>query len=339
MSGDRRPPRSPVPVLCAAAGFAVVAALAGLFLGAVPVAPGEVLSALLGRAGEGVARDIVLLDRLPRVELGLAVGAALSVAGVLFQALLRNPLADPYLVGVGPGALLGASLAGALGLFGTEILWMPAPGVAAFVGAAVAAGAVLVVAGRGGAAAAPRVLLAGVAVGAFATALATWALYAESENWQNAIRWLLGNLAGADAKKIRVATAATLGLAAVTWWKARDLDALALGEDSARLGGVDATRTVFLLAGVGCVLVAAAVATAGLVGFVGLVVPHLARRAVGPGHRLLVPVAAGLGAGLLVLADALARTIARVEVPVGVVTALLGAPVFAAVVRRSGRPS
>jgi iron complex transport system permease protein len=338
VSGDRRTPRSPVVAIGAVSAFALVAALAGLFLGAVPVSPADVLRALLG-SGQGVARDIVLLDRLPRVELGLAIGAALSVAGVLFQALLRNPLADPYLVGVGPGALLGASVAGAMGLLGAELAGVSATGVAAFLGAAAAAAAVLLVAGRGGAAAAPRVLLAGVAVGAFATAVATWALYAESENWQNAIRWLLGNLAGADASKVRVAAASVVVLAAVTWWKARDLDALALGEDSARLGGVDATRTVFLLAGVGCLLVAAAVAVAGLVGFVGLVVPHLARRFVGPGHRLLVPVAAGLGAGLLVLSDALARTVSRVEVPVGVVTALLGAPVFAAVLRRTGRQS
>ena len=337
MSADRRAPRSPGAAIAAVIGFAAVAAVAGLLLGAVPTAPGDVLRALTGR-GEGVARDIVLLDRLPRVELGLAIGAALAVAGVLFQALLRNPLADPYLVGVGPGALLGASLAGAMGWLGGEVAGVSTTGVAAFAGAAAAAAAVLAVAGRGGVAAAPRVLLAGVAVGAFATAVATWALYAESESWQNAIRRLLGDLSGADTAKIRVAVVAVVLLAAVTWWKARDLDALALGEDSARLGGVDATRTTFLLAAVGCLLVAAAVAAAGLVGFVGLVVPHLARRAVGPGHRLLVPVSAGLGAGLLVLSDALARTVARVEVPVGVVTALLGAPVFAVVLRRAGRP-
>jgi iron complex transport system permease protein len=133
---------------------------------------------------------------------------------------------------------------------------------------------------------------------------------------------------------VRVAALATLGLAAVAWWRARDLDAVALGEDAARLSGVDVRRAVPALAAAGCLLTAAAVATAGLVGFVGLVVPHAARRLAGPTHRALVPVAGLLGGGMLVLSDAVARAVARVEVPVGVVTALVGAPVFALLLRR-----
>ncbi len=168
------------------------------------------------------------------------------------------------------------------------------------------------------------------------TAVATWALYVENESWQDAVRWLLGSLAFADAPRIALAAVATGVLTVLAAARARDLDALALGDEAARLSGVDTTRTVRGLAAAGCVLVAAAVASAGLVGFVGLVVPHVARRLAGPRHRRLLPVAALLGGGLLVAADAIARS-AKAEVPVGVVTALLGAPVFAVLVRRSAR--
>jgi iron complex transport system permease protein len=328
----------PATGVALAFAFATVAAVAGVLLGPAPLGLAETVAAVARSADASeAATDIVWRDRVPRVGLGLAVGAGLSVAGVLFQSLLRNPLADPYLVGVGPGALLGAALAGAAGLTGATLLGFSALGVASFVGALCAAALVLLVAGGGGRAGVARLVLAGVAVGSFVTAVATWALYVETELWQNAVRWLLGSLAWADRDRIVVAAVATAGLALLAFWRARDLDALSLGEDSARLGGVDVTRAVPLLVAAACALTAACVATAGLVGFVGLVVPHAARRLVGPLHRRAIPVAAGLGAGLLVLADALARTVARVEVPVGVVTALLGAPAFALLVRRAGR--
>ena len=335
---DRGPLSRPATGVLLALAFAAAAALAGVLVGPANLGLSETVAALLRSPGatQGTL-DIVWIDRVPRVALGLAVGAGLSLAGVLFQSLLRNPLADPYLVGVGPGALLGAALAGAMGLLGTAVLGFPTVGIAAFLGALGAAALVLFVAGGGGRAGVARLVLAGVAVGSFVTAVATWALYVETELWQNAVRWLLGSLAWADGERIVVAAVATVGLAVLALWRARDLDALSLGEDSARLGGVDVVRAVPLLVAAACALTAACVATAGLVGFVGLVVPHAARRLVGPLHRRVIPVAAGLGAGLLVLADAVARTVARVEVPVGVVTALLGAPAFALLVRRAGR--
>lgn len=320
-----------------ALAFAAAAAVVAVLVGPARLSIGDALAALLGGDASPAAKDIVWVERVPRVALGLAVGAGLSVAGVLFQSLLRNPLADPYLVGVGPGALFGAAVAGAFGLVGTSVLGFGAMGIASFVGAIGAAALVLFVTGRAGRASAPRIVLAGVAVGAFTTAIATWALYAESENWQNAVRWLLGSLAWANPARVTVATAAAVGLALVAFWRARDLDALSLGEDSARLGGVDVRRVVPALLLAACALTAAAVATAGLVGFVGLVVPHAARRLSGPLHRRAVPVAAGLGAGLLVLSDAAARVATRVEIPVGVVTALVGAPAFALLLRRTNR--
>ncbi|MCC7139162.1 MAG: iron ABC transporter permease [Planctomycetes bacterium] len=330
------PRRSLAAALAVATGLALVAVTVDLFLGAARLAPRDVLAALVGGDVAPWVRDVVWLDRVPRVALGLAVGAALAVAGTLFQALVRNPLADPYVIGVGPGALLGAAGAGALGFSGRSVGGLSAAAVGAFAGAVLAAALVLGVAGRRGRDAGARLLLAGVAVGAFVTAVATWALYVENESWQDAVRWLLGSLAFADAPRIALAAVATGALTLLAWARARDLDALALGDEAARLCGVDTTRTVRGLAAAGCVLVAAAVAAAGLVGFVGLVVPHVARRLAGPRHRRLLPVAALLGGGLLVAADAIARS-AKAEVPVGVVTALLGAPVFAVLVRRSAR--
>ena len=333
---DGRLFRRAVPAVLVALVFALFAAALAVFLGPARLSFHDALEALLGGGAPGFAHDVVWIDRVPRIELGLAVGAALAVAGVLFQAVLRNPLADPYLVGVGPGALLGAAVGGALGLASTTLGGFSALGACAFAGSALVSLVVLRIAGSGRASA-TRLLLAGVAVGSFTTAVATWALYAESEDWQNAVRWLLGSLAWADGARIVLAASAAIALACLAWFKARDLDALALGEDAARLSGVDAARASRVLALAACLLVAAAVATAGLVGFVGLVVPHVARRLVGPSHRGLVPVAALLGAGLLVLADGVARVAARVEVPVGVVTAILGAPVFAVIVARAGR--
>jgi len=338
-SPNRR--RAPVPAL--ALLFALAAAAVALALGRAPISVGDVVKAL---AGGDVAPDVLSIvrqDRLPRVLLGLGVGAALATAGVLLQALLRNPLADPYVVGVGPGALLGAAVGGALGLGTTTVLGLSGAGACAFAGAALATALVLGIArgegaaGGGAGGSSTRLVLAGVAVGSFATAIATWTLYVEDPSWQQAIQWLLGTLAWADGARVGVAGGAAVLLLAFAWTRARELDALAMGEEAARHVGVDVVRAVPLLAGVACLLTAATVATAGLVSFVGLVVPHLARRLVGPGHRLLLPTAAALGAGLLVLADGVARRAASVEIPVGVVTALVGAPVFALLVVRGRR--
>ena len=292
------------------------------------------LRALAG--GEGAdprAVAIVREFRLPQVALGLAVGAGLAVAGTVLQSVLRNPLADPYLIGVGPGALLGATAAVALGVSAATVGGFSAIGALACAGALGAAFLVQGAAGRAGRADPARLVLAGVAVGAFVSALANVLLAARGEAWQNVARWLFGSLGWADGPRIAVCATSTVGLTALAWGRARDLDALTLGKDAARLLGVDVARAGLGLVAAACLHAAAAVATAGLIGFVGLVVPHVARRLAGPNHRALLPAAACLGAGLLVLADGVARV---VSLPVGVVTALLGAPFFAAIVRRSG---
>jgi len=287
---------------------------------------------LLGPAG--LDAEIVRDVRAPRVLVGLLVGASLAVAGVLFQALLRNDLAEPYLVGVGPGAALGVTVVAVLQ--GTE--GVPPPflrGLAAFAGAVGVGALVFAGARRAGRVSAATLLLSGVALGFLAQALATGALYVAVPRWDLVVQWLLGSLAAVDlgdAWRVSAALAAALGVAL---WRARDLDALTLGEDAAWLVGVDARRALPLLGGAACLLAAAAVATAGLIGFVGLIVPHLARRLVGASHRSLLPAAALLGGGLLVVADALARVLVPpLEIPPGVVTAVVGAPVLLFLLRR-----
>lgn len=329
--------------LMLAAALVLLAGLGALLLGSTTVAPvpgqaslgpADVWGSLTGADVPDGVRRIVLEVRLPRVLTGLLVGALLAVAGVLFQALLRNDLAEPYLVGVGPGAALGVTLA-ALAAGGEHL---PAPwlrGGCAFLGAVGLAVLIFLAARRAGRVGAASLLLHGLALGLLVQALATGLLYVTVARWDVVMRWLLGSLVSADyGDVLRLAVVLALGLAVVLW-RARDLDALSLGEDGAWLLGVDARRAYPLLGGVACLFSAAAIATAGLIGFVGLVVPHLTRRWAGAPHRGLLAGAALMGAGLLVLADALARILAPpLEVPPGLLTAALGAPVLLALLRR-----
>ncbi len=316
-------------------GFVLLAGLVSLMMGAYWVGPGALWDGLLGGPDASTAGEVVHVTRLPRLALGFLVGAALSVAGVLFQALLRNELAEPYLLGVGPGALLGVTVAAVIA---GDVVAPPmlSRGVLAFAGAVGVAILVFSFARRAGRRPAVTVLLAGVAVGATVHAIASGMLYMQRD-WHATVRWLLGdlNLAGWDQVLVLapVAVVGTLG----AWLFARDLDVLTLGETSAWYAGVAVRRALWLFGGLGCLLAAATVAQCGLVGFVGLVVPHLGRRLLGTGHRTLIPAAALLGGGLLVLADGFARTLlAPRELPLAVVTAALGAPVLAALVLRRG---
>lgn len=307
--------------------------LAGWVLLLALVLSAVVVGLLLGPAG--LDAEIVRELRAPRVLVGLLVGAALAVAGVLFQALLRNDLAEPYLVGVGPGAALGVTLA-ALCVGGEGVPSAEVRSLAAFAGAAGVAALVFTGARRAGRMSAASLLLSGVALGLLVQALATGLLYVAVPRWDRVMQWLLGYLVATDLDDaLRVGAVLVVGLG-VALWRARDLDALTLGEDAAWLAGVDARRALPLLGGVGCLLAASAVATAGLIGFVGLIVPHLARRVVGAGHRALLPASALLGGGLLVLADALARVLhPPLEIPPGLVTAAVGAPVLLLLLRRA----
>ena len=311
--------------------FAAVAALVGLCLGPSGATPTEVLGALAGD-GEGTVETIVREIRLPRVLLGLLVGGALAVAGVLLQALFRNDLAEPYLVGVGPGAFLGVTVAA------LAAAALPGPalrGLAAFGGAVVVSAVVFTAARRRGRDTGPTLLLAGVAIGAFVSSVATALLYVAIPRWDRVVYWLLGHLAPRPGAEIAMVAGVLAVAFAIAFVRARDLDAVALGEEGAWLVGVHVRRLVAVQGLLACLLAAAAVSVAGLIGFVGLLVPHLARGLVGPGHRRLLPTALALGGGLLVLADGLARVVhPPLELPVGVVTAALGAPFLAWILLR-----
>jgi iron complex transport system permease protein len=264
--------------------------------------------------------------RLPRVALAALVGAALGGSGAALQGVLRNALAEPYLLGVSGGAAVGAVAAVSLGVSAPGILPL-----AAFGGAVTAAALVVAVARAGGSASDVRLLLtAGVVVGAFANAAVMVALAdAPPDRVRGALWWMMGSVAGASWSQVAwLAIYATVALAALVAW-GRDVDALALGDEPAAALGVDVGRAVWRVFFAASLLAAASVAAAGLVGFVGLVVPHLARAAGARAHRALVPAAAVGGAALVVAADLAARTLrAPVELPLGAVTALVGVPFF-----------
>lgn len=309
-----------------------LAGVAGLTLGPVRIGLGGVLRALAG-AGDiqtvGIVRDL----RLARVVLAVITGAGLGMSGAALQGTLRNALAEPYLLGVSGGAAVGAVLAVVAGV--------SAPGalpLAAFAGAAGAVALVLLIARAARGRADPRVLLmAGVVVGAFANAAIMVLLAGAGEGTvRNALWWMMGSVSGADWRTIGwlsvYATAAGVALVAV----ARDVDLLALGEDAAAGLGVrvaDATRRIFLLA---ALLAAITVAGAGLVGFVGLVVPALARALGARRAREVLLASAVVGAALVVGADVVARTVrAPAELPLGAVTAIVGVPFFLMRLRRT----
>ncbi len=309
-------------LLALAVSAAVVLGVAG---GPVPIAFGDVLRALLG---DGDATQVAIVHglRLPRVALGLTVGAGLAASGTALQATLRNPLAEPYLLGVSGGAAAGAVAAVTVGL-GSALL-LP---LAAFAGAALAVVVVLLVARAVSGHADPRVLLmAGVVVGAFCTALIMVALATAPENTvRGALWWMMGSLGDAQWRSLRwVAAYVALGIVLLLWW-ARDIDVLALGDEAAASLGLPVervTRRVYLAASL---LAAATVAGAGLIGFVGLIVPAIAR-AFGPRNtRATLGAAVLAGAALVVLADLAARLLLRpAELPLGAVTALIGVPFF-----------
>ena len=314
-------------------GFALASMAAGLMLGAVPIAPGEVWAAL--RDAGAPAGPIVRGLRLPRVLQGFLVGGSLAVSGAVLQALIRNPLADPYLLGISGGAAIAAVVVIALGLTGAWILPL-----AAFGGAMAALLLVYrlsLVQGRR--LDAHILLLAGVVVSAFTSALVSAVLtLSEAAQLRNAFLWMLGGLGVASWQSLGVFAAYSVIPLVVLTRQARGFDLLALGDDAARHLGADPVRLRRLAyLATGC-LTAAAVATCGMIGFVGLVVPHAIRRLWGPLHLTLLPAAFLLGGAFLVLADTLSRSIAPpVELPVGVVTSLVGVPLFALLLRRTLR--
>ena len=301
----------------------------GLVLGAAPVGPADVVRALAGRAPSEVAATVVLGLRLPRILLGAVAGAGLAVAGAAFQALTRNPLADPAVLGVASGAALGAVVGQLAGLEGSLLATVGLSAVS-FLGALLAASAVYLIAAAGRRLPVETLLLAGVITGLFFSAAITLILsLVDFSRLGGILHWLMGSLGTLGYRPVGVMALGSAAAMAVIYAQARALNLLALGEESALQLGVEAERVKRLVFVAASLLTGVVVAHTGPIGFVGLIVPHAVRLAIGSDNRLLIPVAAGAGATFLVLADTLARVAVRPgELPVGVITAFCGAPFF-----------
>ncbi len=280
-------------------------------------------------------RDIVLQLRLPRILLGVLVGGGLALAGATFQALLRNPLAEPYILGISGGASVGAVTVLALGWAGLGSWSLP---LAAFAGALLAIVLVFRVATATGQAMDVRVLLlAGVVVAAFFSACIAFILSVSSARTvQSVVLWIMGSLANASWQSVLLAAVYTVPAAVVLITLARPLNLMAIGEETAHYLGADVEgvkRTALVIA---ALITAAGVAVAGVIGFVGLVVPHAIRLLIGSDHRALLPLSFLGGAAFLTLADLIARlALAPTEIPIGVITAFVGVPIFLVLLRRS----
>jgi len=326
------------------------AVLAGTCIGetAIPVRTvfETLANELLGAAHalDRIDRGIVWNYRLPRAMIASCCGAGLAMAGVVLQALLRNTLADPYLLGISAGASTGAVLVAVAGVgagLGTGAVSLSAGALA---GSLLAFGLVAFLAhlagGGGGTRATGQIVLAGVAGSQLFNALTAFVIArsASAEQARGITFWLLGNLSGARWDNVRLAAPVALLSVLVALWQARALDAFTFGAESAASLGIPVRRLQAVLILLAALATATMVSIVGTIGFVGLVVPHAARLLVGPRHARLVPVAALVGAVFMILADVVSRTLVPGQVlPIGVVTALVGAPVFAAILIR-GRP-
>jgi cobalamin transport system permease protein len=337
-AGASMPRPRPGPVLLATGAVLLVAVALGVWIGpaglSLPAVAGALAARLPGHPATGAsALDIAIVwqIRLPRVVLGALVGAMLAGGGAAYQGVFRNPLADPYLLGVAAGGGLGATIVIVAG--GSAALLPPA----AF-GGAVLAVAVTYLLGRGAGAghggASGSIVLAGVAVAALFTAVQTYLQQQHSQTLQSVYAWILGGLSLASWSDVLLILPYVAVAAAVLLAHRRLLDVLRVGETEAASLGVDIARlrlTVVIAATLGT---AAAVSVSGLIGFVGIIVPHTLRLAAGPSYRVLLPASMLGGAAFLVLADVAARTVqAPAEVPLGVITALAGAPFFLFVLR------
>jgi cobalamin transport system permease protein len=331
-------------------GLAAVIFLIGTLLGALAVGPAQIgpasiiasvlshlpflhVSSPLSAVDEAILWEV----RGPRVVLAALVGGMLAIAGSAYQGVFRNPLADPYLLGVAAGAGLGATLAIAYWGAGSDSgLLLP---VAAFAGAAIAvAGAYVLGRSADGARGTSTLILAGVIVALFMTAIQTFVQQQRSDTLRDVYAWILGGFGAADWHAVVVIAPYIAVSSALIFMHRRVLDVLSLGDDEAASLGLNPRRVRLLLVLVATAGTAAAVAVSGLIGFVGIIVPHTVRLLVSPSYRAIIPLSLFLGAGFLVLADVLARTLmSPAELPIGVVTAFFGAPFFAVLLRTSRR--
>ena len=332
--------RRPIAIAVVLIVLLLGALVLGVGMGTVSVAPGDTLAILVHRLlGLDVARtwtaqsEVIVMDlRLPRVLTTMLVGMALGVAGVTFQGLLRNPLADPYVLGTASGAALGAAIAVLIPVRSVVLGFGLLNGFA-FIGALAAVIVVYRLARLSGLAPLTGLLLTGYAIASLLAAGLAMAMYLSGAGLRQIFGYLLGGFSSASWEHLVGATPIVVIASILILLRARTLNGLLLGEETAAHLGIDVRRERRILLGLASLVTAAAVAISGLIGFVGLVVPHVVRLLVGPSARLVLPLSALGGAVLLAYADLAARLMG--DIPVGVVTAVIGAPFFILVLRRS----
>mgnify|MGYP000851471825 FL=1 len=316
----------------------LVSMAGALTIGTVSLSVGDVVSAVydslrssvpIDAPGQGSLHDIVWLLRMPRILMAACIGAGLATSGVIMQAIVKNPLADPYILGVSSGASLGATAAILLGVgvsLGENFV-----GIAAFIGAFAISLAIVFIANMGGRANAVKLLLAGMALSAVCSAFSSFIVYFanDKDGIQSITYWLMGSMAGAKWSTLQVMIPMSIVIPLFFYTQSKILNLMLLGDDTAVTLGVDLHRyrQVYLL--VSALLVGFAVYAAGMIGFVGLIVPHVSRMLVGADHRRLLPIAALSGAIFLVWADVLCRVIIpQTELPIGILISMIGAPCF-----------
>ena len=330
----------PVVVGVIAVVVLLLSVVLGVGLGSVQIGPTDTVGVILWRTlGLRIglewapATEAIIWDlRLPRVLTAMVIGSGLAVAGATFQGLLRNPLADPYVLGTASGAALGAAVAVLIPIHIAFLQFGLLHGFA-FAGALLSAYVVFRLGGSGGAGGLTRLLLTGYAVGSVLAALLTMAMYVSGADLRQIFSFLLGGLAGASWIRLAISAPLILGACFLMVLRSRALDGMLLGDAAAGHLGIDVRRERGILLALASLATAAGVAISGLIGFVGLVVPHVVRLVVGPAARRVLPISAIVGAALLSAADLVARLVG--DVPVGVVMALLGAPFFLFLLQRT----
>lgn len=320
-------------VLASLIALLVIISIVGLSVGSVSISFPDVVRSFFNSASVDEANRIIILDiRLPRLLLAMLVGAGLSVAGVVFQALLRNPLAEPYILGISSGGTVGAILAIGLSL-GFSAYTTP---LASFIGSALVMLLVYTIAHRHGQLDTNTLLLSGVMIGAFFNAVVLLIIAVFNQELRNAFLWLMGNLSNANMESLAVVSPFVILASGFLLLKSKQYNLIATGDETALQLGVDVTKIKRLSYLLTSLITGLVVSVSGVIGFVGLIIPHICRMLFGPDHRLLMPASMLLGASFMIVADVLSRVIlAPTEIPVGAVTAAIGAPVFVYLLKRT----
>jgi iron complex transport system permease protein len=319
--------------------FTVVCAVTSLGVGAVSISMTDIFAMLTQSAAgmtDATDRSILWQLRLPRILSACLVGASLGAAGVGFQGLFRNALADPYVIGASSGAGLGVTVAVTMGIqsgyFGLNAIAFAALG-----GSVIAVAAVFTIGSMSTDRSPLSLLLAGVALSSMINAVVSLLMFLNDEKIVVILSWLMGSLAGNDWQVVRATTFSSLIGVGLLWAMVRPMDANLLGEQAAQSLGLDMLKFRVLVVVAASIATSAAVSSAGIIGFVGLIAPHIARYLVGPRHLWLIPTSSCIGATILIVSDAIARTVvAPAELPVGIVTALLGCPFFLFLLKTRG---